>query len=192
MAPRGANYQRADRDLYPTPEWVTRTLISQIRFSGVLWEPCSGNGQMSRVLAETGATVYRSDIHPIGDTEARALDFIAEPCPWPIKPDIITNPPYGKQSKLAEKFIRRSFDVVRPHGGKIAMLLPVDFDSAKTRAWAFRDCAAFWGKMTLLDRIKWFDQAKGEKKKSPSQNHAWFIWDFSAAQYPRQIYGVKR
>lgn len=187
MAPRGASYERAERDLYPTPAWVTEALLAKMRFSNVIWEPACGNGQMSQVLATTGATVYRSDIHPIGDAEARPMDFLTEPCPWPITADIITNPPYGKQCRTADAFIRRSFEHCRKSGRKIAMLLPVDYDSAATRAWAFADCTAFWGKIVLTKRIKWFEMPGVDG--NPSANHAWFIWDWSAGQVPRLLYG---
>jgi tRNA G10 N-methylase Trm11 len=60
---------------------------------------------------------------------------------------IVTNPPYGR---LATPFIRHALSLDVPI---VAMLLRVDFDSAKTRRDLFADCPYFAGKITLLDRI---------------------------------------
>ena len=60
------------------------------------------------------------------------------------------------------------------------MLLPVDFDSALTRAKFFGDCGQFSGKIILLRRIKWFPGEAG-----PSTNHAWFIWRSNGRGFAR-------
>jgi hypothetical protein len=51
------------------------------------------------------------------------------------------------------------------------MLLPIDFDSGKTRRHVFQH-PAFALKLVLLDRIKWFDGQSG------STNHCWCVWDW--------------
>ena len=80
------------------------------------------------------------------------------------------DPPYGenKRGELAVKFIEHALALGVP---RIATLLRVDFDSAKSRQHLFRRCETFAGKVVLLDRIKWF-----EGLSSPSDNHAWFTW----------------
>ena len=81
----------------------------------------------------------------------------------------VTNPPYGLAGKTAEAFIRHALQLGVAH---VAFLLPVDFDSALTRAPLFGECAQFAGKIVLRRRIKWFPGDSG-----PSTNHAWFVWD---------------
>lgn len=186
---RGATYERQDRDFYPTPTWVFQAVLKHVRFSNAIWECASGNGLPASFLQAEGYTVYRSDIHPIADPDARMLDFLNEPCPWPVKLDIVTNPPYGAGNRMAEAFIRRAFEYAKPNGTKIAMLLPVDFDSAATRTDMFRDCPAYWGQIVLLDRIKWFNTPG--TRNSPSANHAWFVWDWSTSQFPRKAYSKR-
>jgi hypothetical protein len=110
---------------------------------------------------------------------------------------IITNPPYGERCKLAEKFIEKGLTCIADYGF-MAMLLPVDFDSAGGRAHLFRDCPQFAGRIVLTKRIKWFDKpvpckpcggsgkigddkcakcnGKGEKKTGPTESHTWFLW----------------
>src|SRR5262249_23747825 len=84
---------------------------------------------------------------------------------------LITNPPYGenRRGEMAERFIKHALKLDVPH---IAMLLRNDFDSAIRRQHLFRLNPMFAGKVILLNRIKWF---AGDS--SPSDNHAWFLWD---------------
>lgn len=86
--------------------------------------------------------------------------------------DVVTNPPFS----LAEKFIRQSLKLTQKHGGKVAMLLPLAFDSAKTRRDLF-ERNPFKVKYTLTKRIRW--ENLEQKKNGPSQNHAWYVWDWA-------------
>ena len=85
--------------------------------------------------------------------------------------DIVTNPPF----RLAEQFIRHALEVERHVQGKVAMLLPLAFDSAKTRRDLFEQ-PPFKAKYTLTKRIRW--ENLEQKKNGPSSNHAWFVWDW--------------
>lgn len=82
-------------------------------------------------------------------------------------PDIATNPPYGR---LAEKIIRHAID----YSDRVAVLLPVPFDSAKTRRDLF-ERKPFKVKYTLTDRIRWANLP--QRENGPTSNHAWFVWD---------------
>ena len=68
----------------------------------------------------------------------------------------------------------------------VAMLLPIDFDSAKTRVHLFGNCSAFAAKFVLLSRIRWFPGAS-----SPSVNHAWFLWSRAHAGLPTIHYAAR-
>jgi hypothetical protein len=126
-----------------------------------IWEPAAGAGQLAQALKDYGFDVI-----------ATTDDFLDYREPPDARTDaIVTNPPFGPngRSELACDFIRHAlgFYVI------VAMLLRIDFDSAKARADLFRDNKRFAGKIALLDRIVWFEPAIA----SPSENHAWFIWD---------------
>jgi hypothetical protein len=88
--------------------------------------------------------------------------------------DIATNPPYGR---MAGKIIRHALTLsevmLRP--GRIAMLLPHAYDTARRRNDLFDDCPAFRCKWTLTKRIQWENLVH---TASPSSNHAWYIWDW--------------
>lgn len=89
-----------------------------------------------------------------------------------------------------------SFDVIREHAiqlmepvkGFVAMLMRTDFDHAKSRAHLFANCPAFAKKVVLTKRITWFEPEPGAKGKSPSFNHAWFIWDWRHEGAPTLAY----
>jgi len=61
--------------------------------------------------------------------------------------------------------------LTEPHGGKVAMLLPHAWDTAKGRVDLFRN-PPFKAKLTLTTRIQW---ANLEHTASPSSNHSWYV-----------------
>ena len=162
MGTRNSGYERKERDLYETPEWVTKALIPHIPQSVFrVWEPACGSGKMVRVLAEYFDQVTGTDIHET------CHDYLQTK---PLRVDaIITNPPFH----LADKFIEKALS----EAPFVAMLLRSDFDSAKSRQHLFRNNERFRKKVVLLKRIAWFvDETTGKPKASPSTNHAWYIW----------------
>jgi hypothetical protein len=86
--------------------------------------------------------------------------------------DIVTNPPFS----LAEKFIRHALSLTEVNARKVAMLLPIAFDAAKTRRDLFEG-RPFKAKYTLTKRIRW--ENLEQKKNGPSSNHAWYVWDWA-------------
>lgn len=173
MAQRKSGYAREAYDRYETPEWVTEALLR--RFPPVqttIWEPACGNGKISKVLERHALNVRSTDIE---QKYGEVCDFLSPhalniqiPRDW-----LITNPPYGPQGRTAVAFIERGLGLMER--GRLtdlmALLLPIDFDSAVTRTRLFGGCAQFDTKMVLMRRIKWFDGPS-----SPSANHAWFVW----------------
>lgn len=192
MSQRNSGYERKDRDLYETPEWVTEALLPHIPYlrKGSIWEPAAGSEKMALVLH--GYTVMSSDIEPRSSLVTQ-IDFLeADWWPWREpdeasgeRPAIITNPPY----EFATEFCEQALRLMSRWSGVVAMLLRTDFDHAKTRSHLFRDCPAFAKKLVLTKRIVWFEPDSGAKGKSPSFNHAWFIWDWKHDGPPTIGYG---
>lgn len=202
MAQRESGYVRQARDAYMTPRWVTEALLDDLERQHLLpvtrrvkdptmmspkfqidtreplaiWEPAAGSGQMARAMSDRGYEVICSDIQP-EPGHSFGHDFTAPDLPQLMTSAfgaIITNPPYDQ----AEAFVAGALDLVAPTGGVVAMLLKVDWDSARTRRRFFADCPAWCRKLVLLDRIHWFDPEPG--KAGPSENHAWYVWSFSS------------
>jgi len=161
MSQRPSGYARRPDEDYATIAWPILALLAtrQAAPVGRIWDPCCGVGKLVAVLRIRGFDAIGTD-----------TNFLATAVAPAGVSDLITNPPYGenKRGELAVKFIEHALALGVP---RIATLLRVDFDSAKSRQHLFRRCETFAGKVVLLDRIKWF-----EGPSSPSDNHAWFTW----------------
>jgi hypothetical protein len=177
MGKHGVEYARVERDLYPTPSWVVEALAEHVDLRGLtVWEPARGDGGMVAALRSAGCTrVHATDIVDRGGGQDETLDFLSAHSPTLERFDaIITNPPFGASGKLATAFIEVGLQRLGTTG-ILALLLPCDFDSAKTRARYFGNCPHFAAKIVLRERIVWFDRDDGVRE-APKENHAWFIW----------------
>jgi len=175
MAQRNSGYDRKHRDYYPTPPEATRAVIPYIhqRVNTVL-EPASGpENKMAKVLADRFTVISEDIIH--------GLDFLKRKDAKHIDA-IITNPPYERI--LCQEFIEHALKLMEEQNGIVAMLLRVDYDSAKTRQHLFHYHSAWFKKIVLTERIVWFREPNGKPKKSPSENHAWYIWDWQNRGLP--------
>jgi hypothetical protein len=174
MSQRDSGYERKERDLYETPEWVTDCVIDYIDVNRFVWEPAAGSGKMVTALRKHGMNVWESDLD-------EGLDFLAfSSLPNDVTTAIVTNPPYN----LAQQFIEHALQLTKPVKGTVAMLLRTDYDHAKSRQHLFGKCDQFWMKIVLTKRIKWFADSKGQ----PSFNHAWFIWQWAGGEAPTLAY----
>lgn len=178
MGKHERGYTRVERDHYPTPAWVTEELLKHFDVGGMtVWEPAAGNGEMATVLKRVAKTVCCTDIAHRDFELYGVLDFTQAERPPSRRPPfaIITNPPFGPRGRLAEDFIRAGISHIKRGVSFLALLLPVDFDSAATRYDLFGGCNHFLGKIVLTRRIVWFQRTDG-KKEAPKENHAWFLW----------------
>ncbi|MGE0629776.1 MAG: hypothetical protein AB7O43_18380 [Hyphomicrobiaceae bacterium] len=178
MSQRESGYERKERDLYETPEWVTEALVPHLPdYIDLIWEPACGNGKMVRAIESAcpGVTVWASDIEPADKLHMLEIDFLSSAISIGHEYGaIVTNPPYDQAAVFCEEALRKT----EPTQGVVAMLLRTDFDHAKSRFHLFRDCPAFSKKLVLTRRIVWFAEPNGKPKAQPSFNHAWFVWDW--------------
>src|SRR5262249_16063058 len=130
-----------------------------------VWEPACGEGHIAVALRQAGAArVYTSDIADYGNGQDEPFDFLSAQNPELDRFDaVITNPPYGERGSLATAFIEIGLKRLGP-SGLLALLLPCDFDSAKTRARYFGDCPYFAAKIVLRERIVWFERGDGVRE----------------------------
>jgi hypothetical protein len=171
MSQRISGYARIAHERYETHEsWPVLALLTQLPNIDWAWDPADdGAGHLI-------ATLHRQGVKAVGS----GPDFLSmtEP-PMAGVTDIITNPPLGpsRKGELARAFIEHALQLpVR----RVAMLLPIDFDSALSRQHLFRYCPAFSGKLVLLNRIRWVPGSTG----SPSSNHRWMLWDQTNEDLP--------
>lgn len=162
-----SGYARIEGDRYYTPAWVTEELFKHCGFPEWILEPAAGDGAMVKVLERHGCQVLSSDIDPQdeGITKADFFDWGATTCAG-----IITNPPYSH----AQEFIEHALKLMEPNDGLVAMLLRNEFDSAKKRRHLFAEHPAFYKKLVLTKRPRWF----ADGGSSPRHNFAWYIWEW--------------
>ena len=177
-----SGYEREGRDFYATPSWVTEALLRHVRFRGPIWEPCCGDGAMSKVLAAHGHEVVSTDIADRGFGEA-GVDFLA--CgnmPGACR-GIVTNPPYGEvgpdaaptRSPLAMLgFLRHALALTAAVQGQLALLVRLQWIAGQRVAEAM-SAAPFAAVIVLTHRIRWFDM--GERTNAAQHHHAWVVFD---------------
>jgi predicted RNA methylase len=177
-------YARVERDGYPTPSWCARALAEHVRLEGLrIWEPAAGSGHLARGLESAGARVFASDVdaHPGLDAQ---FDFLMAGLPAGLRQydGCVTNPPWGQGNRLAVAFIESGLHRIASNGGFLALLLPTDFDSARTRLHLFHD-ARFVARISLTSRPVWFERTDG-MKAAPKENCAWFVWQRQVLRSP--------
>jgi len=196
MGKHETGYARVERDLYPTPSWVIAALAEHLDLCGLtVWEPACGDGRMFEPLVRAGCKcVFATDIVDHGSSQDDVLDFLSGETPPPLLAPIdliCTNPPFGQGGSLALAFIEVALrHITKPpprvisNHACLALLLPADFDSAKTRARYFGDCPNFIAKIVLRRRIVWFARSDGVRE-APKENHGWFLWQRSPLRVRR-------
>jgi hypothetical protein len=100
-------------DFYPTPAWATHALCEHETFEGAIWEPCCGDGAMSRVLKARGYSVVSTDLHDRG-YGLPDMDFLKADVE--DVPNIVTNPPFG----IAEAVIDKALSLISGHVDRAA------------------------------------------------------------------------
>jgi len=107
---------RQKDDFYATPEPTTEALLSVEKFEGRVWEPCCGEGHISKVLIRHGYEVQSTDLVDRNYGQSR-IDFLFETTKCD---NIITNPPYKNALDFAEKAVQLA-------SNKCALLLKLNF-----------------------------------------------------------------
>jgi hypothetical protein len=177
-----SGYDRKRRDYYATPDWVTGALLQHIHFRGPIWEPCCGDGAMSRILAGHGYEVVSTDIADRGfgtpGVDVLACHNVPQGCR-----SIVTNPPYGDTGSHAEQsrssramlnFLRHALALTASVKSQLALLVRLQW-MAGQRAAELMSAAPFAAVVVLTQRIRWFD--KGERTTAAQHHHAWVIFD---------------
>lgn len=179
MSRAASKYALVAGDKYFTPTWVTQALLSVESFTGKVIDPAAGAGHILDALTAAGIENDGFDLVPDAIHVRGPLDFLTAEG---AVPNIVTNPPYGVQSRLAVRFIDKALAVTQPLGGKVAMLLKVGFDTGSTRRRLFKDHPAFAANYVLTRRIHWANiplkyDADG-RLIGPTENHMWCVWDW--------------
>ena len=132
---RNCNARRTDaeaHDYYATEPKATELLLELEEFNESIWEPCCGEGHISKVLEAHGYDVTSTDLIDRGYGQG-GIDFLSPPSiTW--HGDIITNPPY----KYAKEFVEKALEVV-PLDCRVAMFLKLTFLEGQGRRELFKN-----------------------------------------------------
>jgi hypothetical protein len=158
---------RGDRqkdDFYATPPEATQQLLDVEKFEGKIYEPCCGQGHISKVLIKNGYDVESSDLVDRGYGKSN-IDFLME---YKTRDNIITNPPYGR---LLMQFVKQTQKIADK---KIAMLLKLTFLEGQERKEFFKECPptrvhVFSKRLSLMKN--------GESYDGGMMALAWFVWE---------------
>lgn len=159
-----SNFERIERDFYPTPIQAVIPLIAHLPESFTFAEPCAGDARLVhhiKALTESKAVcTLLSDIEPQDSsvTKGDALEVSI-----PNGTDyIITNPPWDR--KILHPMIDR-FSAIRP-----TWLL---FDAN----WMFTKQASsylpYCQKIVTIGRVKWIEDSNGSGK----DDSCWYLFD---------------
>ena len=156
-------------DFFPTRFWATRALCEHLKrdcnLGGMpVWEPCCGQGHMSRPLSEYFREVHSSDVHDYGFGEVHDFLFPSDlRTSW-----VITNPPF----RLAEQIITTALDRAC-HG--VAMLVRTAFlESAGRYENLFRDHPPY-EILQFCERVP-MHRGRVEPKGSTATAYCWIVW----------------
>lgn len=159
IAGHQTNANRDPLDFYPTdPRWV-KPLIDEVDFSGMIDEPCAGDGSISNYLSSLGHQVNAYDICPRVSTITNADALSVKSAE-----NIITNPPYGSgMYPLLDHWHKIT-------SGKIALLMKLNFLEAQSRTKYLTGDNTPITVIVVTGRMKVF----GKTSQFP---HAWVVWD---------------
>jgi len=158
-------------DYYATPVEATDALLGVESFSGSIWEPCCGEGHISKRLKEQGFDVESTDLVDRGFGQS-GVDCLME---RNVRQNIITNPPFKLATQIARQFQYLASD-------KIALLLKLSFLEGKERQGLFLDFppARVWVFSKRVSLMK-----NGESYTGGMMALAWFVWEKGLKQEPR-------
>jgi Protein of unknown function (DUF3102) len=162
--------ERGD-DAYWTPAGAVLALLNHERFSGRIWEPACGAGNIVKVLRERGHKVVATDLHDYGCPDATSgVDFLQQRQAPKGVATIVTNPPF----KDAADFVRHALTLAP----RVVMVLRLLFYEGQGRSdildgGQLARVYAFSNRLEPMHRHGW----DGIKTESNGVAYAWFVWD---------------
>ena len=165
-----SNGQRQAQDFYATEPIAAELLLQLEDFKGPIWEPCCGQGHLSRVFEAAGFEVKSTDLVDRGYSPGGGVNFLDSGITaW--KGDIITNPPFA----IAQEIIEKALKIV-PEGYKVAMFLRTLFLEGIRRRALFEEHPPrkIW---VASKRIKCAKNGDFSGPNGGVLSYSWFVWE---------------
>ncbi|MDB4323455.1 hypothetical protein N9949_02160 [Akkermansiaceae bacterium] len=172
-----SNYERVERDYYPTPISAVEPLIPHLPYTFDYVEPCAGDGRLIKHIYNLtqghGDCLFASDIAPqsqdVRQIDALELDFGN----YGVMDYCITNPPWDR--KFLHPFIEHWVNICPTW-----LLFDADWMHTKQSAMYMTYCS----KVVSVGRVKWIEGSKNTGK----DNCAWYLFDAKWTK-PTEFYG---
>jgi len=181
---------RSKNDYYPTPSGMVREVARQTILAPVdnILDPGAGEGVWGRVYKERFPSAHLTGVELRDLEKPEEYDdwFVTDYLEWETDKTfdlIVGNPPYS----LAEPFVRKSMELLRP-GGRIMFLLRLTFLASQTRYYGlYEDCglhsvmvSSRRPSFTLDGRTDADDYAIFVWDKFPSKAFigSWLMWEY--------------
>lgn len=169
-----SNFERVERDFYPTPEAAVVPLMPHLPKSFSYWEPCAGDYSLCNhidYLTDSMAVLTEAVDIESRRNGMRVADALASEVP-PNSDFIITNPPWNR--KILHPMIEH-FSAMKPTW----LLFDADWMHTKQSSQYMNLCA----KVVSVGRVKWIPDSKMTGK----DNCAWYLFMENAGQ--TEFYG---
>lgn len=165
--------ERANMDYYATSSQAIDKLATKFDIPHNVWEPCCGEGHLSKRLIELGHNVFSSDIVDRG--YGSVLDFLSlEAYEHRGEFDcILTNPPY----KYNAECIIRALELL-PDGGYACFFLKTTALEGKKRYEQIYRNTPPTMVLQFVERILCAKNGDFEEAKrvGSAVSYAWFVW----------------
>ena len=176
-------WKRDALDWYVEPPRATDALISVEGFSGPVWDPACGQGNIVETLRAAGFNAYGTDLelrHGGAQWWAGCHDFLAqEDYLLSLAPNIVMNPPFFR-GKGAEAFIRRALDLA---AAKVAAFVDVRFLTGAARAkglYADHPPDRIWIVTPRVSCPPGEYLEAGNKAGGGTADYCWMVWDLTS------------
>jgi hypothetical protein len=158
-------WERAENDWYVESPWCAERLFEAETFTGTVWDPACGGGNIPEAARRAGYRVHATDIVDRGYGGGYCLDFFKSDARHDA---IVTNPPFN----IASKFVLRALELA----SKVAIIFPTA-----------RLNAAHWIRGTPLRRVWLLSPrpsmppgrviAAGGKPGGGKMDFCWLVWE---------------
>ena len=189
--------QRAAGDYYTTDPTAVEQFVNHHHnhigeftgmFSGRIWEPACGCGNISKVLESNGYHVISTDLYNRGYGNS-GVDFLTADLPDEVI-TIITNPAYA----LADEFVKHAMDILPNHGRYFA-LMNLSYLAGQKRFKEIYNNGYLHAIHVYPHRINCYKNNENTGHSSPV-NYAWFeyrkIQHIIADRFQPRIYWIEK
>jgi hypothetical protein len=187
-------FDRDPLDWYVEPETATAQLLEVERFTGDIWDPACGGGNIVRACLDAGYGAFGSDVvcrfPELAPWWFRIADFIKDE-PSRTVQNIICNPPFFR-AKGTEAFIRRALALVP---GKVAIFTDIKFLAGQRRGEGLWNDHPPSRVIILCERPSCPPGeylAAGNKAEGGTADWVWLVWDQTVPRGDTRLMWIKK